>query len=137
MPGSLSHGGPAAGTPAPVAVLCDAPPLARLIECTLDRIGLAMRQLPPATQALRALQAAPPAVLIVLLLGRDPGAMALCQTVGQDPAFADTRLVIVQDSARPIDMRKAVAFGADAVLALPLEPGALDAALRPLLPVPA
>lgn len=126
----------ATGPSARVAVLCDAPPLARLLECTLDRIGLVMRQLPPSAQALRALQAAPPAVLIVLLMGRDPGALALCQAVGQDPAFAATRLVIVQDSTRPIDMRRAAAFGADAVLPLPLDRAALDAAVRQLLPEP-
>ncbi len=120
-----------------VAMLCDAPPLARLLNSTLARFGLAARQLPPAAQAFRALQAAPPAVLIVLLMGRDPCAMALCQAVGHDPAFAATRLVIVQDSMRPIDMRKATAFGADAVLSLPLDPAALDAAIRPLLPVSA
>lgn len=136
MPVSLRQAGTAAGPIARVAVLCDAPPLARLLESTLAGIGLVMRQLPPSVQALRALQAAPPAVLIVLLMGRDPGALALCQTVGQDPAFAATRLVIVQDSTRPIDMRRAAAFGADAVLPLPLDRAALDAAVRHLLPVP-
>lgn len=118
-----------------VAVLCDAPPLARLLDCTLGQFGLAARQLPSTAQALAALQAAPPAVLIVLLIGRDPHALSLCQSVGQDPAFAGTHLVIVQDSARQIDLRRARAFGADAVLPLPLDPAALGAAILPLLAV--
>lgn len=118
-----------------VAMLCDARPLARLLDSTLGQFGFAVRQLPTSTQALRALQAAPPAVLIVLLMGRDPCALSLCQSVGQDPAFAGTRLVIVQDSMRPIDLRRAHAFGADAVLPLPLDPAALGAAVRALLPV--
>lgn len=120
-----------------VAMLCDAPPLARLLDNTLARFGLAARHLPPAAQALRALRAAPPAVLIVLLMGRDPCALALCQSVGQDPAFATTQLVIVQDSMREIDLRRARAFGAVAVLPLPLDPAALRAVVLPLMSVPA
>lgn len=120
-----------------VAILCDAAPLARLLDSTLGQLGLSARQLPPSMQALRALQAMPPAVLIVLLMGRDPCALSLCQKVGQDPAFAGTRLVIVQDSMRPIDLRRAHAFGADAVLPLPLDPGALGAAVRTFLHVTA
>lgn len=140
MPETLRQTGQTGQTAASgfrVAMLCDAPPLARLLDSTLARFGLSARQLPPAAQALRALQAAPPAVLIVLLMGRDPCALSLCQSVGQDPAFAATQLVIVQDSTREIDLRRARAFGAVAVLPLPLDPAALGAAVLPLLPVPA
>lgn len=122
------------GRPA-AAILCDTPPLARLCGAALGRLGLSSRVLPPSNEALPALRATPPALLLVLLMGRDTDALALCQTVGQDPAFAGTRLVIVQDSARDIDRRRAHALGADAVLPLPLDPGALDRAVRTLLPV--
>lgn len=127
---------PRAGRPT-VAILCETPPLARLCDAALTRLGLDPRRLPSVAEALPALRAAPPALLLVLLMGRDPCALALCQTVGQDPAFAGTRLVIVQDSARGIEMRRAHALGADAVLPLPLDPDALAGAVRRLLPDPA
>ncbi|MGS4943899.1 DNA-binding response regulator [Meridianimarinicoccus sp. RP-17] len=120
-----------------VAILCGPPPLARLCETTLERMGLAPRRLSDGADAMRTLETAPPDLLLVLLMGRDPAALALCQAVGQEPAFAGTRLVVVQDSARDIDRRRARALGADAVLPLPLDPGMLDRAIRPLLAVPA
>jgi DNA-binding response OmpR family regulator len=122
---------------ASVAILCDAPPLARLCEAALARLGLAPKRLPGADDALRMLEPAPPRLLIALLVGRDPSLLGLCQTVGLDPAFANTRLVIVQDSARDIDMRRAHALGADAVLALPLDPDALERTVDSLLKTPA
>jgi CheY-like chemotaxis protein len=119
------------------AILCETPALARLCAATLERAGLSPWHVPPASDALCALKARPPALLLVLLIGRDPAALALCQAVGQDPAFASTRLVIVQDSARDIDLRRAWALGADAVLPLPLDPAALAQAARPLAAIPA
>lgn len=136
-PHAMRHDACMAGGTRDAAILCDTPALARLCAATLVRLGLVPRQLPATSGSAHALETAPPALLLVLLMGRDSGAQALCQTVGQDPAFAATRLVIVQDSARDIDTRRARALGADAVLPLPLDPGALDRAIRALLPVPA
>lgn len=125
--------GPTVNSAARVALLCDAPPLARLCAAALERLGLTPRLLPPAAEARRMLDILPPDLLVVLVTARDPAALALCQAVGQDPAFAGTRLVIVQDSARDIDIRRARALGADAVLPLPLDPAAFDRTILSLV----
>jgi len=123
--------------PARVALLCDATPLARLCAAALDRLGLTPCVMPDARAARHLLNTAPPDVLVVLLTGRDPAVLSLCQSVGQDPALTGTRLVIVQDSARAIDIRRARALGADAVLPLPLDPAAFDATILALAAQPA
>lgn len=121
------------GTLPAITLVCDIPALCTMLETELGRFGAAPERLDMSPTAVDTLRAAPPALLVVVLLARDMAATCLCQTVGQDPGFADTRLLIVQDSGRDIDQRRALALGADAVLPLPLEAASLREAAQRLL----
>jgi two-component system OmpR family response regulator len=124
-PHGTRHGGPA------IALVCDAPAIGRRLAQDLECLGGNLRSYPAGPATRDALCADPPDLVIAVVMARDPSALCLCQSVGQTEPFAATRLVVLQDTCREIDHRRARALGADASLPLPCDPAQLrEAALR-------
>jgi CheY-like chemotaxis protein len=126
---------PAAAATRTAALICEAPPIFQLLESELKSCGLRVRQIDGSDydRALATLRDDPPDLLEVAVLSRSLRSQCLCQAVGQNGSFGKTRLVVIQDSARAIDRRRALAFGARAYLQLPLPRGALGREIAPLL----
>lgn len=116
----LAETGPVGARPGKVALACTESGLGLAIERSLARRGRDLSRTPCDAASVVALRADPPDVLVIEARGTDGGALGLCQSVRQDPALRRTRLVVLQETDRPVDRRRAVAMGADACLAMPV-----------------
>lgn len=116
-----------------VALICQEDVLAQAIETALTRDGKELSRAPYRAESLDTLRALAPDVIVLEARHNDPAAFGLCQTIRQTPEFARTRILLMQDTGRPIDRRRAVALGADAFLSMPFGMAALRSEVGRLL----
>ncbi|QIE42024.1 hypothetical protein G5B39_08710 [Rhodobacteraceae bacterium SC52] len=116
-----------------IALICDTPAVSRMFEAEIAALGGGARPMRYEPATLEALRADPPDMVVAVVMGRNPAMQCLCQNIGQSDTFARTRLMVVQDSNRAIDQRRAEALGADVQLKLPLDAAAFRKAAMEVL----
>ena len=108
-----------------VTLLCEEDVLGQAIAATLTRDGAELTRAPCAAGAIETLRAAPPDVIVLESRSHDAIALGLCQAIRQSRELDQVKLLLLQDSGRPIDRRRASAMGADGFLAMPFAMAAL------------
>ncbi|MEV8467826.1 hypothetical protein AB0T83_13680 [Fluviibacterium sp. DFM31] len=107
------------GHEARVALLGLDDTLGDAIEHSLSRDGCALTRAPCATSVLDGLCAACPDVIVLESRTSDMSAFGLAQEIRQRRDLDHARLLVLQNSGRAIDKRRARAMGADAFLSMP------------------
>lgn len=102
-----------------VALLCTEDTLGKAITHSLAREGRRLTHCSFEAGTVADLQAACPDVIVVQATTTNADALGLCQKIRQTPALDNTKLLLLQNSGRAIDKRRARAMGADGFLSLP------------------
>lgn len=102
-----------------VALLCADGGMARAIAWALERDGHRVTCGACVPAALDALRAERPDLVLIEARTADGTGLDLCQAIRRDGAMRDVKLLMMQDTGRPVDYRRAAALGADAFLPIP------------------
>lgn len=119
--------------PPRVALCCGETGLHTAIAALLRRDGCEVADCDCADGRLDDLRASSPDVIVIETHARDSAGLELCQSIRSAPDLSHARLLVLQDSGRPIDRRRAEALGAHAVLAMPFAMDSLRAEVVRLL----
>lgn len=116
-------------------IVDDHPPNVELMRHLITSLGVEVRAVGSAADALREARAARPALIISDIHMPGGSGIELLEAVRADAALRDIPIVLVSAStAGPEETRRAVAAGADALLLRPLDPEALLAQLTRWIP---
>jgi len=114
---------------ADVALVCQEGGMAGALERALAQEGRRVARAPCAPEAMETLRRAAPAVIVLEARNGDGAGFDLLRAIRADTALSGARVLVLQDTGRPIDRRRATALGADGFLAMPFRLEALRAAL--------
>jgi len=102
-----------------VAVLCSGARLASAIEWALRQDGYAVRCGDCGSEALDGLSHDTPDIVLLEARVSDGRGLDICQAIRHDDRLRGVKLLVLQDSGRAVDVRRADALGADAFLPMP------------------
>lgn len=102
-----------------VAILSSGARLASAIEWALRHDGYAVRQGECGGGSLERLHEDIPDLVLIESRLADGSGLELCQAIRRDDRLRSVKVLMMQDSGRAVDARRAAALGADAFLPMP------------------
>jgi len=120
-----------------VVVIDDSPTIRKIMDLTLQRMGLRMVGAASGVAGLAAVAEHNPAIIFLDIVLPNVNGYQLCQVIKRNPRYRNTPVIMLSGKDGIFDKVRGRLAGANDYITKPFEPGAILAAVQKYLPAPA
>jgi len=120
-----------------VVVIDDSPTIRKIMDLTLQRMGLRMVGAASGVAGLAAVAEHNPAIIFLDIILPNVNGYQLCQVIKRNPRYRNTPVIMLSGKDGIFDKVRGRLAGANDYITKPFEPGAILAAVQKYLPAPA